>query len=155
MNIFITDPSPAKCAQYLDNKRVVKMCLETAQILSTALRHWGCSDPRLYKSTHINHPVVKWARTNRANFLWTFKHLVALCSEYKKRYGKDHKCSTMLDAILVYKNILPNGVRTPFANCARNKGLKIDYTMLDDVFTAYQLYLNDRWETDKNSPKWG
>lgn len=41
MNIFVVDEDPAICAEYLDDKRVVKMVLETAQMLSTALGDAG------------------------------------------------------------------------------------------------------------------
>lgn len=34
MNIFITDPAPTVSAIALDNRRLVKMVLETAQLLS-------------------------------------------------------------------------------------------------------------------------
>jgi hypothetical protein len=37
MNIFVTSDCPKLSAQALDNKRVVKMVLETAQLLSTAI----------------------------------------------------------------------------------------------------------------------
>lgn len=37
MNIFATDISPVACAKALNDKRVVKMVLETAQMLSTAV----------------------------------------------------------------------------------------------------------------------
>jgi hypothetical protein len=30
----------------------------------------------------------------------------------------------------------------------------IDYTHMEDVFIAYQLYLNDRWNNDKKEPIW-
>lgn len=37
MNIFASFPCPKQSAQYLDNKRVIKMILESAQLLFTAL----------------------------------------------------------------------------------------------------------------------
>ena len=36
MNIFFLDPDPATAASYHNDKHVVKMVLETAQMLSTA-----------------------------------------------------------------------------------------------------------------------
>lgn len=41
MNIFISSPSPTKSAKFLDNSRLIKMILETAQLLSTSLRFYG------------------------------------------------------------------------------------------------------------------
>ena len=46
MNIFFTSDCPVKCAVYLDDKRVIKMATETAQMLSTALT---LTDPTYYK----------------------------------------------------------------------------------------------------------
>ena len=42
MNIFVTDPSPVKSAQCLPDKHVVKMPLESCQMLSiVASDKWG------------------------------------------------------------------------------------------------------------------
>jgi hypothetical protein len=38
MNIFVLDSNPKKCAQYHSNSHVVKMVLETAQLLCGV--HW-------------------------------------------------------------------------------------------------------------------
>ncbi len=40
MNIFVTDPSPILSAQCLPDKHVVKMPLETCQMLSINFSHW-------------------------------------------------------------------------------------------------------------------
>lgn len=45
MNIFATSNCPKECAAFLDDKRVVKMCLETSQMLSTALY---CTNPDMF-----------------------------------------------------------------------------------------------------------
>ena len=63
MNIFVTDEDPVKSAQTLCDKHVVKMVLESAQMLSTAWRQWDpeASEERgLYKAAHPNHPCTKW-----------------------------------------------------------------------------------------------
>lgn len=49
---------------------------------------------------------------------------------------------------------IPDGELTKFPNCAARKEEGIDYTHLDDVFEAYQLYMNDRWDTAKRTLKW-
>lgn len=154
MNIFATSNCPIESARYLDDKRVVKMCLETAQILSTALRFYGVDVDYIYKSTHVNHPANVWARETRMNYLWTVRHLQALCKEYTKRYNKEHKCEKMvLDfTMLAYK--IPSGFQTQFANCAANAGLGITYKHISDVHTAYKLYLIDRWYSDVRTPTW-
>ena len=44
MNIFFIDKCPIKSAQQLCDKHVVKMVLETAQMCSTAMRHWDLDE---------------------------------------------------------------------------------------------------------------
>lgn len=45
MNIFATSSNPRDCAQSLDDKRLVKMTLETTQILSTVMHLSGHAGP--------------------------------------------------------------------------------------------------------------
>lgn len=89
MNIFYLDECPVKSAVMQCDKHVVKMVLETLQILSTALHCWGYGAP--YKPTHINHPSCIWARESEDNFTWLSIHFLALCAEYSRRYGRVHK----------------------------------------------------------------
>jgi len=89
MNIFILDRDPVLAAQYQCDKHVVKMVLETAQIMSTLT-----GGP--YKPTHSNHPCVLWAKENLANYMWLSLHGEALCAEYTRRYGKQHKCQDVI-----------------------------------------------------------
>jgi hypothetical protein len=152
MNIFVTSNCPKKCAEYLDNKRVVKMVLETAQLLSTALAvHNG---PNPYKATHKNHPAAVWARKTRSNYLWTLKHFLFLCEEYTKRYNKIHKCQQYYSTFLDNAEVIPAGPQSPFANCAANKSLGICYKHVKNTTKAYKLYLTRRWQSDKLAPKW-
>lgn len=154
MNIFVTHSCPIESAKFLDDKRVVKMCLETAQMLCAALNEQGVITP--YKTTHRNHPCNVWARASLSNWQWLLAHGIALCDEYTARYGKVHKCRAVLDEIAeLAAGVLPNTGLTPFANCARNKEQGVDYTMCKDVHMAYQQYLNDRWDLDKREPTWG
>lgn len=152
MNIFATDPCPIKSAQTLDDKRVVKMCLETAQILSSAMHRYGLKTT--YRPTHMNHPVVLWAGNSAENYLWTFEHLLALLEEYQLRYGKEHKCAELLEELFEGAMHLPSRGFEPHRNCARNTAKGIDYGELEDVYEAYKLYLSDRWDTDTRPPTW-
>ena len=112
MNIFYLDNDVAKCAEMHNDKHVVKMILEYAQLLSTAHRvldgvltvgvsklgrkqqRYVLSDEReqvLYSATHINHPSAVWCRQSDSNYIWLAKLLMACCKEYSYRYGKVHK----------------------------------------------------------------
>jgi hypothetical protein len=97
MNIFFLDFCAKLAAEYHCDKHVVKMILETAQLLYSA--HWvldgGANLPaNAYKKTHANHPCAIWARTSLANYQWLADLGWFLCKEYQHRYGehKLHKC---------------------------------------------------------------
>ena len=155
MNIFFTDPDPVKCAEYLDNKRVVKMVLESCQMLATAINETGGKAP--YKSTHKNHPSNVWVRESYDNFMWLWEHMVALSDEYERRYGKKHKSYlifTNSDILVQAQSLLPKLGLTSKPNCAANQDKGISYKHISDIYTAYKLYLNDRWETDTNDVQW-
>lgn len=154
MNIFCTSDCPIESAQFLDDKRCIKMCLETAQLLSSALRLCGHSGEGLYKITHKNHPSNVWARTTQGNYKWLLEHFRALCNEYNRRTGKTHASSALLPAFERGVSLIPEGERMPFSNNARNLTKGVDFTHEKDTIKAYQLYLSERWESDKREPKW-
>lgn len=154
MNIFATYQCPVKSARFLDTKRVNKMILESAQMLSTAINECGGQAP--YKSTHRNHPSNIWARETVGNYLWLLDHMEALAQEYYRRRGKWHKSyREYFQDFLANAVLLPQGAMTDFANCARNKQQGVDYTDVKDVHKAYRLYLRERWSKDKLKPVWG
>lgn len=119
MNIFILSLNPYLCAIYHNDKHVVKMILETAQML--CVTHYYCSDypdPGLYKRTKAfaNHPCTKWIRESKGNYIWTYTLFRELCKEYTFRYNKIHLCEKKLMTIFneIPEN-LPEGNMTKFA----------------------------------------
>ena len=76
MNIFALDQCPMQSALWLDDIRKNKMILESAQMLSTAVRTL-CPDTDLevYRVAYLNHPCTIWARQSRANFRWLLSHM--------------------------------------------------------------------------------
>lgn len=114
MNIFYVDECPSIAARSLVDKHVVKMILESCQLLATAHRvldgqkqivlgkngrkitRYVLSDNReqvLPKSTHINHPCAVWVRENKENYSWLWQHTLVLNTEYTFRFGKKHAYS--------------------------------------------------------------
>ena len=89
MNIFYLDKCPVKAAKVQYNKHVVKMILESAQMLCTAHHHYG-NESVPYKKAHYNHPSTVWTRDGSNNYIWLFRHMMALGDEYTKRYNKTH-----------------------------------------------------------------
>jgi hypothetical protein len=103
MNIFYLHKDPREAARLQYNKHVVKMILESAQMLCTAHHCYGDKWQKEnvpYKQAHLNHPSTVWARRSKATYMWLFKHMMGLGYEYWLRYGKQHlsisKCSMFL-----------------------------------------------------------
>lgn len=129
MNIFYIDEHPQIAARGLCDKHCVKMILEGTQLLSTSHRvsdgicqeiiqnnrHkkiWVLSnklnDNVLYQATHINHPCAIWVRSFSSAYEWLWEHTVSMCNEYSKRYGKIHKCRSILNYLSVIPKNTPN-----------------------------------------------
>ena len=111
MNIFFLDKSPEKSAEFLCDKHIPKMLLESCQMLSTAVRKYEeetnstpLAEP-IYKSAYPNHPMTKWVCETKDNFDWTLDNALAIYDEYKLRFNKIHKSYKVL------KNILNGRVR--------------------------------------------
>ena len=88
MNIFFLDENPKHAAQMQCDKHVVKMTVETAQMLSTAARAQGHDVG--YLSAYPKHPMTLWVGQSPHNFAWTIIHGLELCKEYTFRYNKTH-----------------------------------------------------------------
>lgn len=86
MNIFFLHPEPKICAQMACDKHVVKMTLETAQILSNV--HPESLAP--YRQTHINHPCCIWARETDKQYAWLLRYGINLGLEFHYRFNKHH-----------------------------------------------------------------
>lgn len=152
MNIFILDEDIEKCAQYHCDQHVVKMILESVQMLCTALNKKGVTTP--YRSTHMKHPCVLWVEHSYDNFLWLAELTKALNSEYLFRFDKneDHKSMTVLQQIGHHK----------FEACGLTEfpqAMPDQFKVPGDPVLAYrQFYLGEKMEfarwTKRPIPDW-
>ena len=92
MNIFALDENAASAAMAHCDAHVVKMILETTQILSTVCSKTHDTRDWHYVPTHKNHPCVKWAGESLYNYCWLVDLGLSLCKEYTFRYEKTHAC---------------------------------------------------------------
>ena len=113
MNIFVLDEDPHVAASMACDKHVVKMILETAQMLCAAAIAKGYEMP--YGATHKHHPCTLWAGLSRGNWDWLVEHGMALCAEYTLRYGKVHKSQQIIEHARDMKISFCNQQLTPFA----------------------------------------
>ena len=131
MNIFILDFDQKKSAQYHVDKHIVKMPLETAQLLCTVHHCVGNEAP--YKKTHVNHPCSIWARKSLANYNWLVDMGLELCYEYSYRYGKVHKCQFVIEWCQKKIPNIPDVGLTAFAQAMPSQYKRIN------VVEAYSL----------------
>jgi|TARA_R110000824_G_scaffold319152_1_gene506260 hypothetical protein len=175
MNIFALSSDPFESAQMMCDKHVVKMIVETAQLLSTAhrvldgesytdktsngrnIQRWrltNAMESQLYKATHVNHPSAAWARESTSNYIWLFSHFEGLCNEYTERYNKIHLTDDRLRSILSY---IPVNIR-------RGNLTSIPQTMPDKYKSSHYVdayrryYIGEKsgfakW-TKRQAPNW-
>jgi hypothetical protein len=143
MNIFVLDLDPKKCAQYHCDKHVVKMIVETAQLLSTAHHVNGTQsglEGHWYKKTHVNHPCAIWARKSKDNYDWLCDLGLELCFEYEVRYGKVHKTTNMMASLRDnYPNYFRDKYMTQRPLCMPNQ-----YKQSDPVLAYRDYYKNEK-----------
>jgi hypothetical protein len=111
MNIFFLHWNPRIAAQYHCDKHVVKMIIETAQLLYSV--HWTLNSPlpvNAYKLAHKNHPCSIWVRQSLTNYFWLCTLGWWLCKEYQYRYGehKTHKTEEHILWLIHNAPDLPN-----------------------------------------------
>jgi hypothetical protein len=156
LNIFYVDTDPVVSARSLVDKHVVKMILETAQLLSTThrlldgrqvpgksktgrnVKRYVLDDHRddvIYQATHVNHPSAVWTRTSVENYLWLVEHYYGLLEEYQYRYGKVHACYRIAyDLQSPPKNLTDYDMTV--MPCAMDK----QYIISDDPVINYRNY---------------
>ena len=154
MNIFVLNENPIKSAQQMVDKHVVKMLVESLQMISTCLHLRGFNAP--YRMSFAYHPCTIWARESSQNMEWLVEHTYALCKEYTIRYGKTHQVERTMkmyhDTIQELIEYLPDEGLTPFAQAMP------DMSKCDNACEAYQkYYLGEKWyfaEWKTQRPDW-
>lgn len=182
INIFYIEVDPYRAAESMVDRHVVKMVLETAQLLSTAHRvldgveitkkvyvegslparyrnkkKWQLPDERdtkMYSATHVNHPSAIWVRQSNNNYNWLYCHFVGLLKEYTHRYGKVHKCDAMKLTLSFPPNNIPVGYFTP-----PTPAMPDEYKVGADVLASYRkYYIHGKSHlhkyTKRYSPEW-
>jgi hypothetical protein len=113
MNIFALDKDPVVAAQMSCDKHIVKMILESAQMLCTAkrvldgteymdktkngrnIKRWRLDNPNeeatIYKAGWLGHPSTQWVMKSAYNYIWLYRHFKALNDEFMNRFPKNKK----------------------------------------------------------------
>ena len=159
MNIFVLDKSPILCARYHCDKHCSKMILETAQLLSTALRLRGCTNRDIYKKTHTKHPCAIWAMESLENFLWLCQLGLALNKEFLHRgfVGKSTYGHKSIEVI--YKSLdLVGNYNFPRGFTEWKLAMPDQYKTKNTVLSYRQYYIHEKshlfkW-TNRQTPYW-
>jgi len=167
VNIFVLAEDPRQAAEFHCDKHVVKMILESGQMLCTA--HWlGWAQmlnapplkPRQlqqwlfdnvpkdlqppWKMSHIHHPCTKWTREVWGNYMWHSRLALALCDVYTERYGKVHKSHEVHRWL--NRRIPPtfaSSVENPVGMTLFAQAMPDDCKVPGDAVTAYRKYYNE------------
>ena len=163
MNIFFVNKDPAKAARALCDKHVVKMTVESAQMMATAHRvldgrlvdsvRWSNGpngariaknrkvwihpslEHQIPKATHVNHPSNVWVRQSTKNYMWLFWHFNELLYEYEKRYERIHAYTMLANLFAQPPENCPVGKMTPIP-CAMDE----KFIISDDPVENYRNY---------------
>lgn len=151
MNIFVLDKDPRLCAQYHDDVRVNKMCVEYTQLLSTVS---GVG----YKPVRMNPDCVWWVRESVINQGW----LICLAYELfgvfmDRRKGLTQHCSYDTFSMIVssdetYRHILDHYIRYQIYPLPQswNYSVPDDCIVEGDIVESYRLCFNRYKKYDKN-----
>jgi len=149
MNIFFLHHTPQIAALYHCDKHVVKMIVETAQLLATAHHQHGNGHAVSYKPTHVNHPSNVWARESKLHYAYLVDLGKSLCKQYRLRYGKQHRCYDLFFGELAEAppalKAMPCKWRVP-PQCMP------DECKHEDVVVAYRNYY--RWKKNVMTMVW-
>lgn len=140
MNIFYLHHSAPLAARMHCDIHVVKMILETAQMLCTVHHLHGNGEAVPYKPTHQHHPSVKWAADSKAQYDWLQQLGVFLCNEYALRYNaRRHKCEQYIKGVL---SAPPPALlaQKKFGWCEPPQAMPDDCKVAGDAVTAYRNY---------------
>jgi hypothetical protein len=169
MNIFAVDSDPVIAAMSLCKKHINKMCLESTQMLVSALRFHGAQDSdlpltksgKVWKGGYANHPCTRWTQENLANWGWLWLHGITLAKRYEVSSGKIHACEPVLFELeRICNQFIPVGSLTEFA-----QAMPEEYLLTDDPVENYRHYYSHgkqymnggrgpEWEHPHEIPSW-
>ena len=170
MNIFRVSDCPVSSAEMLCDKHIVKMRVESVQMLVSGLLRQGVDPQRMpltskgrpHRGGYHNHPCTIWVGECDIHFDWLLAHLASLCAEYKHRYGdKPQVCERQLLVISKLRDEMWFwGVPNPSPQC-----MPEEFRVPDNPVRAYRQYYRDgkqsmnggrgpQWLKERYPPSW-
>lgn len=148
MNIFILHSDAKENAKLYSDKHIIKMILESTQILCTVSHLKGIDAP--YKSTHENHPCVKWVLQSESHWDMLVNMVRGLNDEYKFRYNKtnNHKSFDVMEKLIKPKFDRKEATGKFFAVVD-----EVKFLGLVDTIKEYRKYYKYKFNTIKMTYK--
>jgi hypothetical protein len=115
MNIFVLDEDPSRAGEIqveCAGRFSYKLILESAQMLSTAVRLNGYIGDEVYKIAYSNHPCTVWTRENKTNAKWLIDMSLTMCSLYTLATGKIYASEKVIRKCEQLLYLLPEGSLT-------------------------------------------
>ncbi len=154
MNIFFLSANPRRCARWHCDKHVVKMILESCQMLYTAHHvHGGTAiiessapicattGKRGYKKHAAKHPSTLWVCASLAHYIWLCRMALCLVDEHVYRFHptKRHACEAHL--LWLRANPPPDLKETRWRSDP-TPAMPDEYKISTDVVVCYRAYYN-------------
>jgi len=137
MNIFYVQSDPVQAAKDLTDQHILKMGIESAQMLATA--HWMNGSSAPYKKAHVNHPSTKWTRESIQHYRWLAKHAKAILQEFTARYGNVHKTEQIVDWLIDNEPNIEDRGFVPPPQC-----MPEEYKNPDTIAAYRNFYIKDK-----------
>ena len=181
MNIFVLDKTPEGSASYHCDKHVVKMILESGQMLCTS--HWTLGleglgkhlkdfkrvrdakhyilekmSPALippWSMSHVRHPCTIWTSSSAENYRWHLRLMRALLDEYTLRYNRKHKAEQTYEWLAqAPPSNIPDIGLTQHPQCMPDE-CKVENNPVEGYRNYYKKYKSymARWKLG-NIPVW-
>lgn len=163
MNIFVLDESPICAAKFHNDRHVIKMILESAQMLSTAHVYLDGAElsrsrvPSILKPSHTSHPCVRWVRESKFNYMWLHNLMTHLLVEYKLRYKRDHAYSgpnNLWDQLSSTPYNIPVVGRTPPPLCVPHKYRRASVVESYRLYYFHEKMHLGEWRDPASIPQW-
>ena len=161
MNIFYVDKNPETAAKMMCDKHIIKMILESAQMLCTAkrvldgkeyfdttkngrkIKRWRLDDPDeesiIYKAGWLGHPSTQWVMKSAYNYVWLYNHMMALNQEYKLRWQKKVN-HTSIDKLSFILRNPPKNARIDVMGTDATPAMPDHCKIPGDVVGSYRKY---------------
>lgn len=151
MNIFALHRNPIFAANYHCDAHVVKMIVETGQLLSTAHhyldgRRAGKRVSGLLRPTHVSHPCAVWVRGSIWQYQWAHSLMSGLLHNYTARYGRLHAYEDLWEALKRTPGNIPmfheSGLSLTVPPQCMPGPYRLDIKSLDDWDSTVEAYRN-------------